>query len=68
MEYVTERRWVGGRLLRGSRGRYALEDVWSRDATRIRDQLHDAVGDDRFALAIAKVLRRYEAGDRWIRR
>jgi AraC-like DNA-binding protein len=40
-----------------------LEDVWGRDATRIRDRLHDARSwEDRFAIADAMLLRRYEAG------
>jgi AraC-like DNA-binding protein len=40
-----------------------LEDVWGRDAERIREQLHDAPSwEDRFAVADAALLRRYEGG------
>jgi AraC-like DNA-binding protein len=40
-----------------------LEDVWGRHAMRIRDQLHEAPSwEDRFAIADAMLLRRYEAG------
>jgi AraC-like DNA-binding protein len=40
-----------------------LEDVWGRDAARIREQLHDAPSwEDRFAIADTMLLRRYEAG------
>jgi AraC-like DNA-binding protein len=40
-----------------------LEDVWGRDATRIRERLHEAPSwEDRFAIADAMLLRRYEAG------
>ena len=40
-----------------------LEDVWGRDAARVRDQLRDAPSwNDRFAIADATLLRRYEAG------
>lgn len=40
-----------------------LEDVWGRDATRVREQLGEAPSwDDRFAIADALLLRRYEAG------
>jgi AraC-like DNA-binding protein len=40
-----------------------LEDVWGRDAERIRDRLHDTPSwDNRFAIADAMLLRRFEAG------
>lgn len=40
-----------------------LEDVWGRDAARIRDQLVEAPSwEDRFAIADAVLLRRYQAG------
>jgi AraC-like DNA-binding protein len=40
-----------------------LEDAWGREATRIREQLHDAPSwEDRFAIADAMLLRLYEAG------
>jgi AraC-like DNA-binding protein len=40
-----------------------LEDLWGRDATRIREQLHDAPSwDDRFAITDAMLLRRHERG------
>ena len=40
-----------------------LEDVWGRDAARIREQLRDAPSwDDRFAITDAMLLRRHETG------
>jgi AraC-like DNA-binding protein len=40
-----------------------LEDVWGRDAARIRDQLSQAPSwDERFAIADAILLRRHEVG------
>jgi AraC-like DNA-binding protein len=40
-----------------------LEDVWGRDAARVRDQLREAPSwDERFAIADAMLFRRYEAG------
>ena len=40
-----------------------LEDVWGRDAARIREQLHDAPSwEDRFAITDAMLLRRHETG------
>lgn len=40
-----------------------LEDVWGRDAGRVRDRLGDAqTWDERFAIADAALLRRYETG------
>jgi len=40
-----------------------LEDVWGRDAARIREQLHDARSwEDRFAITDAMLLRRHETG------
>jgi AraC-like DNA-binding protein len=39
-----------------------LDDVWGRDAARVRDQIRDAPSwDDRFAIVDAMLLRRYEA-------
>ena len=41
----------------------ALDDLWGRDATRIREQLNDATSwDDRFAIAEDALIRRLEAG------
>ncbi|MFJ9846856.1 helix-turn-helix domain-containing protein [Kitasatospora sp. NPDC101155] len=41
----------------------SLDDLWGREATRIREQLRaTASWDDRFALAATALARRYEAG------
>jgi AraC-like DNA-binding protein len=40
-----------------------LDDVWGRDAERIRDQLRDATSwEDRFTITDALLLRRHQAG------
>ena len=54
---------LGAPLADLGRAVVTLEDVWGRDAARIREQLAEApTWDDRFAIADALLLRRYGAG------